>query len=176
VETEFEIPLKPSTSLDGIISYLTKKHDGNVQDKGIVVITSKSIDDDDPRLAVRNVAGLTSFMGFRSQNEPGQWVCWDFREMRVRPTHYLIESTFIQSWVVEGSLDGSTWAEIDRQTNNQDFHPGVGFPRPLFAVSKPAKFRFIRLAQTDKNHACAWRQSNDVLQLYNVEFFGTLEE
>jgi hypothetical protein len=30
-------------SLDGIISYLTKEHDENVEEKGIVTITSKSV-------------------------------------------------------------------------------------------------------------------------------------
>jgi uncharacterized coiled-coil protein SlyX len=117
---EVEFPLKKAKSIEGIISYLTRKHAGNVHDKGIVTITSKSVvHDHDPR----NVADLTSGNSSISKNEPDQWICWDFHEMRVRPTHYTIKSYCLKSWVVESSLDGEAWTEIDRKTNNEDFNP-----------------------------------------------------
>jgi hypothetical protein len=171
-------------SLEGIISYLTKKHGGNVHEKGIVTITSKSVRDD-PEYAPKNVAVLTSDSWFQSKNEPGQWVCWDFREMRVRPTHYTIRALLLKSWVVEGSLDGKSWTEIDRQTNNQDFdYAGEtctddcagsasctdDWETASFAVSNPSECRFIRLTQTGK------RYYDDHLLLNAVEFFGTLSE
>jgi hypothetical protein len=141
---------------------------------GIVTITLKSVITDDPMFAPKNAADLTSGSQFSSNDEPGQWICWDFREMRVRPTHYTIWAAWLKSWVVEGSLDGESWTEIDRQTNNQDFS---------FAVSNPAGCRFIRLTQTDGPH---WkvRHGDDELDLrpvdfllfYAVEFFGTLSE
>jgi hypothetical protein len=166
-QSKVEIPMKEAKSRDGIISYLTKKHGGNVQKKGIVTITSKSFSSE----ALRNVADLASGMYFTSKDEPGQWVCWDFHEMRVRPTHYTLKAGYLKSWVVEGSLDGSSWTEIDRKTDNHDFH-GYGNWNPAsFAVSKPAEFRFIRLTQTDKRHC-----GDDYLFLWAVEFFGTLSE
>jgi hypothetical protein len=88
--------------------------------------------------------------------------------MRVRPTHYTLRADCLKSWVVEGSLDGTSWTEIDRQTDNRNFW---GCAAASFAVSKPAEFRFIRLTQTDQNHA-----GEDQLVLYAVEFFGTLSE
>jgi hypothetical protein len=84
-----ELAMKEAKSLDGIISYLTKKHGGNIHEKGIVRTTSKS--------------GSFDF----SEHEPGQWVCWDCREMRVRPTNYTILSSYLKSWVLEGSLAGA---------------------------------------------------------------------
>jgi hypothetical protein len=156
-------------SRDGIISYLTKKHGGNVGEKGIVTITSKSVYSDDRGEAPTTVADLTSGSYFCSKNEPGQWVCWDFREMRVRPTHYTIKAWYLKSWVVEGSLDASGWTEIDRQMDNHDFE--TLWRVVSFAVSNPAEFRFIRLTQTGKNN-----RDNDVLRLFAVEFFGTLSE
>jgi hypothetical protein len=168
-QSKVEIPMKEAKSLDGIISYLTKKHGGNVQEKGIVTITSKSVYDD-PKCALKNVADLTSDSYFCSTNEPGQWVCWDFREMRVRPTHYTIRTDCLKSWVVEGSLDGSSWTEIDRQTDNYDFNHSY-IQTASFAVSKPAEFRFIRLTQIGTNHF-----RNDQLGLAAVEFFGALSE
>jgi hypothetical protein len=107
--------MKAAASLDGIISYLTKKHRGNVQEKGIVTITSRSVWYDYPNFAPKNLADLTSGSTFSSKNEPRQWVCWDFREMRVRLLHYTIGSQELKSWVVEGSVDGRSWTEIDRQ-------------------------------------------------------------
>jgi hypothetical protein len=158
------------SSVDGILSDLTKKHGGNVHEKEIVTIASKSFSDN-PSYAPRNVADLTSGSIFLSKNEPDQWVCWDFRERRVRPTHYTIWTGCDgrKSGVVEGSLDGESWAEIDRQTNNEDFKDG--WKTVSFAVSKPAECRFIRLTQTDERY-----NGGDRLVLGAVEFFGTLSE
>jgi uncharacterized coiled-coil protein SlyX len=155
-----EFPLQEAKSVDGIISYLTRKHGGNVHDKGIVTITSKSVNDDD---VPRNVADLTSHSSFWSNYEPGQWICWDFHEMRVRPTHYTIRSDYIRSWVIESSLDGEAWTEIDRKTVNKGY--------ASFAVSKSAECRFIRLTQTGQRSS---REHFLVIRAF--EFFGTLLE
>jgi hypothetical protein len=87
-----EFPLKEAKSVDGIISCLTRKYNRNVHDTGIVTITSKSVRGDDPRWGVRNVADLSDAEPFWSKDEPAQWICWDFHEIRVRPTHYTIRS------------------------------------------------------------------------------------
>jgi hypothetical protein len=163
-----EIPMKTEKSLDGIISYLTKKHGGNVHEKGIVTITSKSIYHENPLLAPPRVADFTSDDYFCSHNAPGEWLCWDFGEMRIRPTNYAVKDLFLRSWVLQGSLDGKSWTEIDRQRDNQDFQK---LSWASFTVSNPAEFRFIRLTQTDKSYGRA-----DILVLHAVEFFGTLSE
>jgi hypothetical protein len=163
-----EIPMEETESKNGIISYLTKKHRGNVHKNGIVAITSKFVDDD-PMFAVSNVADLTSSSGYFSRNEPDQWICWDFHKMRVRPTHYTLKACELKSWVVEGSVDGKRWTEIDRPTDNEDF--SGGWNAGSFAVSNPTQCRFIRLTQTGKRHA-----GDDYLSLRAVEFFGTLSE
>jgi hypothetical protein len=72
---EVYFPLQEAKSLDGIICYLTRKHGGNVHDKGIVTITSQSVFSSDPDWDVRNLADLTSGSVFYSKDEPGQWVC-----------------------------------------------------------------------------------------------------
>jgi hypothetical protein len=160
----------------GIIQYLTDLHTRwfwldyiNVHEAGIVIITSKSADGppDNPS-PVANLANLDSLRHFRSKDEPGQWVCWNFQEMRLRPTHYRVWSFHLKSWVVESSLDGSNWTEIDRQTNNEDFKVLGSVD---FSVSNPRQCRFIRLTQTGKRH-----DGLDFLALGGVEFFGTLFE
>jgi hypothetical protein len=173
---EVEIPMKKAESLEGIISYLTKKHGGNVEEKGIVTITSKSVSSDDPSYAPKNVADLTSDSEFWSTSEPGQWICWDFRALRVRLTHYTIRTYKLKSWVVHGSLDGRSWRKIDLQTNNQDF---VTYATNTisFALVNPAEFRFIRLTLIDQSQALFFGVLHgDRLHLQAVEFFGTLCE
>jgi hypothetical protein len=73
---------------------------------------------------MKNVADLTTGSFLEAGNEPGQWVCWDFRKMRVRLTHYTIKSCSLKSWVLEGSVGGDTWTAIDRQADSSDFQNG----------------------------------------------------
>jgi hypothetical protein len=167
-----EFPLRAAKSLDGIILYLIRKHRGNVHEKGIVAITSKSVFSDNPMFAVRNVADLTdSDSHFTSQDEPDQWVCWDFHELRVRPTHYTLESISLKSWVVESSIDGLNWTVIDQQMDNTALYDLDENNIASFAVSKLVECRFIRLTQTGENH-----YDDDQLAMLAFEVFGRLIE
>jgi hypothetical protein len=163
--------MKEPNSLDGILSYLTKKHGGHVHERGLVTLTSKSCLSNASQYRAKNAADFTCpDWYFKSKDEPGQWISWDFREMRIRPTHYTMMATSPKSWVVEGSLDGTHWTEIDRQTDNKDFEKFREMAS--FPISRPVECRFIRLSQTGKNH-----QGKDCLgNLHVVEFFGTLSE
>jgi hypothetical protein len=167
-----ELWMQEPKLLDGIISHLAKKHGGNVHEKRIVTISSKSIRSG----SLKNVADVTSESFLDSNDEPSQWISWDFQKMVVQLTCYTIKSACLKSWIVEGSVDGKNWTEIDRETNNRhfdlrawDYWPGAGIG--AFPVSNRAGFRFIRLMQTGKNH-----YGNDALSLRAVEFFGTLCE
>jgi hypothetical protein len=153
-------PLKDASSLDGIIAYLTRKHGGNVHDKQIVTVLQSLL---------LHVTDFTFYSTSWSKDEPGQWVCWDFHGLRVNPTHYTIYSPHLKSWVIEGSLDGEAWIEIDQKTDNDDlaFNVEIG----SFACSKWAECRFIRLTQTGTNH-----DGPNHLAVKAVEFFGTLLE
>jgi hypothetical protein len=159
--------------MNGIIAYLTRKHGGNVHEKGIITITSKSLYKDDPKYAAANVADLGLAPCFGSKNEPGQWLCWDFHEMRVRATNYSVTTTALRSWVLESSMDGENWTVIDRQTNTLYFKIAQprGWPTESFTIAKPLESRFLRLTQTDAKH-----RGGDELLLGAVEFFGTLSE
>jgi hypothetical protein len=167
--TEVDFPMPSDRSVDGIIAYLTQQHGGNVDDLGIVTITSKSVIGDDPQFALRNVADLRSDWFFHSQNAPGQWVCWDFHGIRIRPTHYTMEARALKSWVVEGSLDGANWTEMDRRTDNRNFK--LAWRGASFAVANPVECRFIRLTATDNRPT-----DGDHLLLLAVEFFGRLAQ
>jgi hypothetical protein len=171
LEGRLEIPLSGNDAFDGIISYLTEIHGGNVHEKGVVNITSRSVFDDNPDCAPKYVVDMTEGSHwFSSAKQPGQWICWDFRRRRLSPDHYTIWAVGLKSWVLEGSVDGAIWTEIDRQTDNFDF-AGDLTSIASFAASSTAEYRFIRLTQTDSGHT-----RDDSLNLRAVEFFGTIFE
>jgi hypothetical protein len=182
-----ECLMKEEESKDGIIAYLTQKYKGNVHEKGIVKISSKSIYSDRPRWAVKHVVDLKDEMFFLSEaGVDDQWICWDFGDMRVIVTHYTIEACLIHSWVIEGSIDGENWNQID----SRPFVPRSHFPKrtwrtfemnlPVycdgpetksFPVTEAIESRFIRLRQTDTNSG-----GFKYLLVLALEFFGTLLE
>jgi hypothetical protein len=159
-----------SQSCQGVISHLTQQRRGNVYEKGIATVASKSVQSETTE-PLKNIGDLTSDSRYSSKNEPGQWVRWDCRQMRVRPNGYTLRARYLKSWVVEGSLDAMNWKEIDRQTDNQDFQPNptVDYPTASFRVPNKRPYGFLRLTQTDKNH-----RGNDFLFLSAVEFVGEL--
>jgi hypothetical protein len=170
------VPLRRWRSLNGIIAYLTKKHGGNVHEKGIVTITSRSVANGDPERdsAPKHVADLATDSGFWSGEDWLEWVCWDFHEMRVALTYYTIRSLWLRSWGLEGSLDGEEWKWLAYKDDSREFddrrRPCVSFPC-CEPEDEPQPFRFIKLS----------KQGSDVrggprLCLYAVEFFGTLFE
>jgi hypothetical protein len=160
-----KIPFKRDKRVDGILSYLTWKYGGNVHDKGIVTITANDTGENGITSPLRNAANLTDYSRCRVCNGEWshQWVCWDFHELRVRPTQYTIRSPDLGTWVVETSLDGEAWKEIDRRRRSW-----VG----SFGVSHSAEAcRFIRLTQTEPNH-----YGKSELVIWAFEVFGTLIE
>jgi hypothetical protein len=156
--------MESNRSLEGIISYLTQKYGGNVHDNGIVTITSQSVAWGDDSCAPKNVADLATYVGFASKEGRGEWICWDFREMLVRPTHYTIRSIDLSSWVIEGSVDGANWNSIDERLSSWDSVRYVA----SFAVSNAVECRFLRLTRAGERRLA--------LKLRGVEFFGTLFE
>jgi hypothetical protein len=179
------VTFSPGDLDNGIIAYLTAKCGGNVHAMGLVTITSKSADiapdgpdywmDSDDRVpAAVYVADLHSESDFWSEDAPGQWICWDFRNMRVRLTGYTMTTGLVKSWVVEGSLDGQNWEEIDRHSNDKAFSRAN---TAYFDAAHGSAFRFLRLTQTGERHPCGSPPTADNrLYIRSLEFFGTLFE
>jgi hypothetical protein len=160
---------------DGIIAYLTKKCGGNVQQKGIVAITAQSVYDEHSR--PENIANFTEIKTFfSSKNEPNSWICYDFKNSRIHPTHYSIQtfpggetSGHIRSWVVEASEDGQTWTVISEHRESCDLIQYNDIS--TYLICKSAECRFVRLRQTGIN-----RNGKHYLRLSSCELFGILLE
>jgi hypothetical protein len=166
------------SAFEGIISYLTTQHDGNVHDLGIINISAHDPYSSSSCYSPKNVADLTATTTyFLSKNQPNQMLIYDFQKFRIKPTDYSIRSHHTQgvngqhlkSWVIEVSLDGSNWEEIDRRENNNDLN-GSSFIK-TFSISKSIECRFIRLHQIGPNH-----YGNNHLLFSAFEIFGSLLE
>jgi hypothetical protein len=161
---------KSDSPLVGIIAYLTAQHGGNVHDQGIVNVSGSGSINAYP---AKNAVDLLSDSYFHSLNQPNQWLCSDFKNRIVRPTHYSIgahcNDLYQRSWIFEGSMDGSRWTGLDCDTNDQTTNSNhrIG----TFPVSKHFQCQFVRLRQTG---VCA--QGNDLLILHAMEIFGDLIE
>jgi hypothetical protein len=161
--------MKSESPFDDIIAGLTAEHGGNVSNQSIVAISS-SIYSESPTYAARNAADLTNTSNhFHSKNEANQWLCYDFKNRKVRLAHYSIHpysgNYCLRSWIVESSLDGSNWSILDRRENNDEMTSAHSIG--IFTVSQSNESRFIRLRQIGKN-----AQGDDLLVLYACELFG----
>jgi hypothetical protein len=162
----------PTSPLNGIVAYLTRQCGGNVHDNGIVVITASSSYGTRPAY----LADLEQDMAFQTHNSSDSWFCYDFKGRTIKPTHYSIQSHYStnlrhhpRSWIIEGSVNGSSWTELDRRENNTELN-GVKLTR-TFSISQSEEIRMIRMRQIGLNHA-----GNHHLLLTAFEVFGSLFE
>jgi hypothetical protein len=117
---------------------------------------------------LRNLADGNFASKFWSKLAENQWVCWNFHGITIRPTHYVIRSGSLKSWILESSLDEETWTEIDQHTEYAGL-AGKLVRSGVFPLSQPGECHFIRLTQTGKNHNGTYK-----LALFAFEVFGTL--
>jgi hypothetical protein len=99
--------------LNGIVSYPTWKCGGHICDHGIVSIDASSVNDPQ-NWPLRNVAYFENQNGFYTKKEPNSWICYDFKNMHIKPTHYSHYSRrdyngdHLRCWALEGSQDGKS--------------------------------------------------------------------
>jgi hypothetical protein len=89
-QASFRCSPSSSSPPSRIIAHLTSKFGGNVRDRNIVNVTANRVYNDSPSYAPKNVADLGSNSIFHSVNEPNQSICFDFKMMKVIPSHYSI--------------------------------------------------------------------------------------
>jgi hypothetical protein len=167
--------------LSGIVAHLARQCGGNVHDHGIVAVTSSGANSPSPSDAARNAADLGSNSHFYSSspstggNVPdasNAWLCYDFRGLRVVPTHYTVrtgDDDFIRSWLIETSIDGSCWTTVDRQEDVQELN--ARHVAGNYKLSEVRVARLVRLVNIGRNH-----RRNDRLMISAFEIFGTLHE
>jgi hypothetical protein len=175
-EGDFTYRIYPFTGTPvfaGLICQLGKCCGGNPHDNGIICAIGTP-DADHPLFQPKNVADLHSDSYFFSTDAPGRSICYDFKDMRVAVTHYILRLNnqqtggyHLRSWVIEGSVDGPEWTELDHQENEGL----VSRPNSIcaFAAQQVIESRFIRLRATSLN----W-EGNNRMFLEAFDVFGGL--
>jgi hypothetical protein len=167
-----EFSIVGSHSMDGIIQFLSRECQGNVHRLGIVDITASSVY---LQYEASNAADIGVDSYFASENRPDQWICYAFKNRRVRVTDYSIQSQFNagvgqlqpRHWVLEGSDDGNLWTELDRQQGDSSLN---GPNRvSTFHLMRQTVVRIIRLRQIGVNHS-----GSNYFVIGGFELFGTL--
>jgi hypothetical protein len=159
--------------LNGIIAYLTDQCGGNVHSRNVVSITASSTGG--TGWEPSNSADLFSDSFFHSRDSPNSWICYDFKNMTIRPTHYSLRSRCnagrgnhqLKNWAIEGSADGTTWIKLDRRENVLDLD--AQNVTHTFALARSEEIRMIRLRQTGVNSS-----GNNYLIFSSFEVFGRL--
>jgi archaellum component FlaC len=183
---------------NGITAHLTRECGGNVHDRHVVDVTCGSLEketcganphsgafDNRPDCAAKNAADLEShsqfFSAYRYKKEDiphtrNNWLCYDFNESRIVPTHYTIRTfnngpglQHLKSWLVETSADGKSWREVAREEDNGQLN-GKLFAG-TFAVADGGECHFIRLVNIGRNH-----YGDDRFLITAWEIFGSLFE
>jgi hypothetical protein len=177
-------PFAPkSDPLDGIIAHLSRECGGNVHNRDCVAVTASKSRDTGPAHHARNVVDLKSGSMFDSDgldkhrdipHARNNWICYDFKNRRIIPTHYSIRSRYdggvwasgspsghLKNWVVETSMGGENWTEIDHKENNSDLH--ANDVTRIYEVAASKVCRFVKLVNIGRNHCgasglviCAW--------------------
>jgi hypothetical protein len=147
---------EPNSNQNGIISYLTKRFEGHVIDRDIVSITASSINDPQS-YPLRHVADFENQSNFQTKNEVNSWICYDFKDMQIKVTHYSIRtrrdgnSYHLRSWTLEGSKDGLKWVTIDDRQNDTSLNSQGAISVFSISESFEEEFRMTRIRQTGKN-------------------------
>jgi hypothetical protein len=157
-------------SFEGIISFLTREHGGNVHDRDIVSVTSSSVNSN--HLA-KHVVDFDSLLYAQTLHEANGWICYDLNENRVNVDHYSVrtrndsDDNHPMNWIIEGSQDGHEWIEVDRRNDCREL---LGKSRSqTFPTSRTGYFRQIRLRQTGQNSS-----GYHFLTVSAFELFGVL--
>jgi hypothetical protein len=169
-EWNFHIcPFSGKPVFEGFISFLTTARGGNPIDQGLMSVTVSSQNSGD----AKNVAAFGDNSYFYSQNQPNQWLCYDFKDLRPSVTHYVIRSNgsqgyyHLRSWVLEGSDDNSTWTELDHRENDTGMNDAYSVS--WFEVRSVIECHFIRLRATGPMSS-----GHNYLFICGFEVFGGL--
>jgi hypothetical protein len=168
--------LNQKEPLDGIIAYLTTKYGNNVHDAGIVDITASSIEGNEPtEHHPKFVADFKDGPHFGTRSQENPWLCFNFKSMRIIPTHYTIvtdhndsgwRARYTTSWVCEVSEDGHNWVVIDERRNIAELD---GPDRTLtLPVSTSVSCQYMRIRSLLAGWTC--------LEMKCFEIFGKLIE
>jgi hypothetical protein len=166
-------PFSSSSPMDGILSSLATEHGGNLVDSEIISITSSGVA---PFFScpLRDLATVGNRRYFTTRDEANSWICYDFKDMRINLTDYSIrtswdrDSSHLRCWILEGSIDGLSWTELDRRDNDERLKRTELIGSFVIGDGNREEFRMIRLRQTDRNSGFSNMLVFNAMELFGV--------
>ena len=142
---------KEEDLFSGIFFMLLEKYKGNPVDQGIVEVTSQgSCNGSKPN----SLFEQNKDFSWGLIEKPGSYLQMNFKQSRVIVTGYSIRGCSSthwdqpQSWLLEGSNDGTNWTKIDERIKNQDM--GGNDKLHYWSCEPSNDFRLIRWSLTQK--------------------------
>ena len=166
-----KISFNDENKLDGIINYMKKQSNGNIFN--LINITA-SKEESPSGHPLKNIILYEDDSKFTyTANVPDSWICIDFNERRIIPTHYTVRTAntdyHLKNWVIEGSSDNSSWEKLDEQSNCSVTNGKKVVHTFPIANDDCKECRYVRIRTTGPN----WN-GNNYLDLSAFEFHGTL--
>lgn len=153
----------------GIINYIKAHSNGNIENR-INVISSTIYS---PCFPISNLLEFNDKEKyFQTLGDANDWICYDFKEQRVKPTHYQIVSHngranlyHPKNWVIEGSIDETNWDVLDCQINCSFLNgPSLSHTFPI-RYENLKEFRYIRMRLII---------DTTYLRIHSFELYGSL--
>jgi hypothetical protein len=175
---ERTIELDWGKPFDGVFQSLFRKCSGNPHHCGLIsvsVLDGQASSHTFPCEDLISSAPKTGKHWGTNGTKESPYIQIDFKELRISPSAYSVKahsrlwssSTFVRSWVFEGSVDGLSWESLDRHSGSIDLcsNDAIG----SYQISKPGVFSFLRFRMVEKNTSHSWQ-----LGLQQIEVFGRL--
>lgn len=173
---------KRTNALNGIISYLGKGNGLSVIKNGIVKVTASSINQNNPFFKPENIFDYqNSEVYFASQHEVNPWLCFDFKDYRVKLYHYTIQTSpainiYPQEWKIFGSKDKNLWFQLEYRYNylskSHIESNGVAKTYEISEEEDNEYYRYFRFLQKEDNRSGHW----SILTISSIDFFGKIKK
>jgi hypothetical protein len=163
-------PFDPSAPLSGVLARLGAD---------VVNVTASGTLYNDPEYEARQAANLTAESYWLSSPERDTWLCYEFKNKRIKPTHYSLRSRWDGStnnnnprhWDVEVFNDGVEWIVVDQRRDNAEQN-AKNVVRS-FAVGPCEYCKYIRM----HNQGLSWAgKTNRVIAVSSSEIFGQVKD
>lgn len=162
------------TAEDGVFTYIHKARNADLYENKIIEVITKPNKPVNAKQIFNYDKNLENI--FVTTNEPNSSITFKLDPLSLQITSYEITSckwvkfsNHLRSWVVEISVDGEKWTEIDAQNDCESLN-GSNLTCKFDIKTKVDFAKYIRLRTTSTD----WRQKN-FLAYNRLEFYGILE-
>ena len=173
---EINVDYDAYKDFNGIINYLQNNSDLGIFHE--IKITSSSLYNNDNQYAPSNTIHYQDQnIEFCTSSLDNSWLCFEFCNYKIKPTHYTIRSANYQvnrehpkSWVIEGSNDNKEWIILDEQKDCFSLNGKSVTHTFSITNSTDSKFTFLRMRLIGPN----WCKNTKHLNINCIEFYGSL--